>query len=94
MRRIAFKPAGAEDLILVDDGNYLLLGAAACSPISQLDGIDFGKVLSTRGDKTFINELNEVRQELDRESVWAKHVSPLPKLNLSLVLSDTNLTKR
>lgn len=35
--------------------------AVGYSPISALEGIDFGKVLSTRGDKTFINELNGVR---------------------------------
>ena len=60
-----------KDLILINDENknenqkhtiyseniMLMLGAATCSPISQLDGIDFGKVLSTRGDKTFIHEL-------------------------------------
>ena len=43
--------------VLPADGYMMMLGAATCSPISQLDGIDFGKVLSTRGDKTFINEL-------------------------------------
>ena len=76
-------------MILVGDANqYLLLGGhpSACSPISQLDGIDFGKVLSTRGDKTFINELNGVRQELDRDE-FSKLGSPMPKLNLS-ILSD------
>ena len=40
------------------DQNFLLMpGVVPYSPISALDGIDFGKVLSTRGDKTFINEL-------------------------------------
>lgn len=41
----------------------MMLGAATCSPISQLDGIDFGKMLSTRGDKTFINEIINNEEE-------------------------------
>lgn len=68
---MASKPPGVKDLILVDDSNCLLIGgnAMACSPISQLDGIDFGKVLSTRGDKTFINELAGVRNDFERDSI-------------------------
>ena len=65
----------------------LLTGAAACSPIAQLDGIDFGKVLSTRGDKTFINELtsgHKMQQDMGENQIPQ---SPMPKLNLS-ILSD------
>ena len=50
----------------------LLTGAAACSPIAQLDGIDFGKVLSTRGDKTFINELtsgHKMQQDMGENQI-------------------------
>ena len=68
------------------ENNYLLLaGSAPYSPITQLDGIDYGKVLSTRGDKTFINELTGQKNE---EADYLNHdSSPMPKLNLS-VLSD------
>ena len=64
----------------------LIAGAATCSPISQLDGIDFGKVLSTRGDKTFINELTSGHKIMQIEQDH-QQASPMPKLNLS-VISD------
>ena len=65
----------------------LIAGAATCSPIAQLDNIDFGKVLSTRGDKTFINELTSGHKVQFLEADQQQQVSPMPKLNLS-VLSD------
>ena len=73
-----------------------LVGAVACSPISALDGIDYSKMLSTREDKTLINELTsglkkkqkmEGEDELEEGENQVHHVSPMPKLNLS-VLSD------
>ena len=98
-KKVPQKPKGVSDLVLNSDNYMLIQGASACSPISQLDGIDYGKVLSTRGDKTFINELtsgpktntrsnHRLQEDGEGHNNNNNVISPMQKLNLSVLSSS------